>query len=87
MLTIEVPPLPSVVNHHPSSVDNLLLESLMRKTPRRSVAQFLQRGLSCISKDLSNRLVKELGKGFADEDLVVGDLKKKQIHHENGNTA
>eukprot|EP00954_Amorphochlora_amoebiformis_P012684 993253-Amorphochlora_amoeboformis.AAC.1 len=73
------PRLPKEVKHHPSSVNNLIMESLVSNAKKNmGVAKFLQKNLSCISAKLSGRLVEELGADF--EDLAVGDLSEKQIH-------
>jgi len=73
------PPPPKEVRHHPSSVDNLVMESLIANSrPNLTLQKFLTTKLSCITTKLATRLIEELGPKF-EYDCHVGDLTKKQI--------
>jgi DNA topoisomerase VI B subunit len=74
-----LPRLAAEVKHPPSSVQNLLVETLIRQTRARTLKQFLNKEFSCISAPHAARLIKELGRGFA-VDMDVEELQKKQIH-------
>jgi DNA topoisomerase VI subunit B len=58
----QCPPPPTLVKHHPKSVDNLVMESLVSGARQNlSLVRFLSTQLSSISKPLASRLVTELG--------------------------
>eukprot|EP00472_Partenskyella_glossopodia_P001009 CAMPEP_0197542394 /NCGR_PEP_ID=MMETSP1318-20131121/67680_1 /TAXON_ID=552666 /ORGANISM="Partenskyella glossopodia, Strain RCC365" /LENGTH=630 /DNA_ID=CAMNT_0043101653 /DNA_START=152 /DNA_END=2045 /DNA_ORIENTATION=+ len=73
-----MPNPPEEVKHHPSSVNNLVVESLIAGARKNLVLpKFLCKFLSCITAKHAKRLVDELG---IDDDMPVGELSKKQIH-------
>jgi DNA topoisomerase VI B subunit len=73
-------PAPCIeMKYHPSSCDNLLVESLIYGTKTRTLKKFLSTEFSSISPKLADRLIKELGAGFT-ATMRPKDLQKKQIH-------
>ena len=59
-----MPPPPVEVKHHPASVDNLLVESLIHNTKEKRLDRFLSREFSNISTALAHRLLSELDASF-----------------------
>ena len=74
-----MPPPPVEVKHHPASVDNLLVESLIHSTKEKRLDRFLAREFSNISTALAHRLLSELDASFT-PDTAPSALSKKQIH-------
>ena len=76
-----MPPLPKDMQHHPSSVDNLLVEQLIHqcKPKESSLKSFLRNSFSSISATLADRIISELQGDFT-PDMDVKTLSKKQIH-------
>lgn len=76
-----MPPLPKDMKHHPSSVDNLLVEQLIHqcKPKDSTLKHFLRTAFSSISPSLADRIISELQGDFS-ADLDVHSLSKKQIH-------
>mmetsp|Transcript_33786 Transcript_33786/g.66460 ORF Transcript_33786/g.66460 Transcript_33786/m.66460 type:complete len:695 (+) Transcript_33786:1-2085(+) len=74
-----MPAAPVETTHHPSSVDNLLLENLIYHTRQKTLKSFLCKELSCISASLAQRLVDELGGEF-ESGMNPADLSKKEVH-------
>lgn len=70
---------PETMKHHPSAVDNLLVEQLIYHSKIHTLKKFLCRDFSCISPTHASRLVQELGASFA-EDMDIRELSKKEIH-------
>jgi hypothetical protein len=52
-----MPPPAKEIKPHPTSVNDLLLRQLMEAHPHLTLKKFLQTQLSCISADLSGRLI------------------------------
>jgi DNA topoisomerase VI B subunit len=77
----QMPPLPTEVKHHPSSVNDLLLKQLLRRSAGRSVKAFLSSDLSSIDAKMANRLLAEFGakEGFA-ADMKCDGVTDKQVH-------
>lgn len=76
----QCPAPPTQVRHHPSSVDNLVIESLVATVrPGMQLRKFLSTQLSSITPTLASRLIQELGSRFEPE-MPVGEMTKKQIH-------
>ncbi|KAH8055077.1 DNA topoisomerase II [Aureococcus anophagefferens] len=77
----KVPPCPKKTGYHPSAVNELLLQQLLRRTTQKTLVGFLARGgeLSSISGPLAKRVVAECGGGFRDDDdpKALGDDAKK----------
>lgn len=75
-----MPSPPLEVKHHPSSVNNLLVEQLIHHAkPKTRVAQFLTTSFSAISASLADRLCEEMASDF-DTTVDVQTLGKTQIH-------
>ena len=74
-----MPPPPVEVKHHPSSVDNLLVESLIHNTKEKRLDRFLSREFSNISTPLAHRLLSELDTTFTPTTPPAA-LSKKQVH-------
>jgi len=77
-----MPPVAREMKHHPSSVDNLLVEQLIHEQSGGSASQhklkhFLKNSFSSINAALADRLIAELG---LEPDQDVRQLEKKQIH-------
>jgi len=74
----QMPPPAREVKHHPSSVNNLLIQQLLERTKTKTLAKFLTTELSAVSASLAKRVIAELGSGF-DDDMHPSDLTDKQI--------
>merc|ERR1719320_251314 len=72
-----IPREPLEVKHHPSSVDNLLVESLIQHTSCTTLKSFLHHEFVKIPQKLARELCDELGIDFK---LHPSKLTKKQIH-------
>lgn len=74
-----MPALPTVTKHHPSAAKEnmLLIKDLLAQTREKSLLMFLHREFTCINKDLSARLIQELGYGF-DSDMHPSEVSDKQ---------
>jgi DNA topoisomerase-6 subunit B len=76
-----VPPQPTQVKHHPSSVNQLVLQQLMNSVPASTkLIDFLANELSSISRDYAKRLVCELGCSFSEE-TSVAEVKGNMLRH------
>ncbi|KAF6005239.1 hypothetical protein CCYA_CCYA01G0282 [Cyanidiococcus yangmingshanensis] len=76
-----IPPSPKQVKHHPSSVNQLVLQQLMTAVPcETKLVDFLSNQLSSISKDYAQRLVEELGPSFSFE-TTVAEIKGNKLRH------
>ena len=75
-----MPPEAVEVKHHPSSVDNLLVERLIHEAkPGMKLQRFLSTQLSNISPALGARLISELGDDFSPS-TPISSLSKQHIH-------
>mmetsp|Transcript_16092 Transcript_16092/g.30402 ORF Transcript_16092/g.30402 Transcript_16092/m.30402 type:complete len:695 (-) Transcript_16092:2839-4923(-) len=74
----QMPPPAREVKHHPSSVNNLLVQQLLDKSNCNTLLKFLCEDLSGISPSIAKRIIAELGSGF-DETMKPLDLNDKQI--------
>jgi len=74
----QMPPPAKQVKHHPSSVNNLVVQQLIQFTRARTLVSFLTKELSSVSPSVAKRLVAELGPSF-EEDTDPVDLTNKQI--------
>jgi len=72
-----IPREPLEVKHHPSSVDNLLVESLIQHTSCTTLKSFLHHEFVKIPQKLARELCDELG---IEHKLHPTKLTKKQIH-------
>ena len=76
----QMPPPAREVKHHPSSVNNLLVQQLVDKSNCKTLLKFLCEDLSGVSPSIAKRVIKELGKeaGF-EEDMKPSSMDGKQI--------
>tara|TARA_B100000405_G_C16688957_1_gene412176 strand:+ start:8 stop:1255 length:1248 start_codon:yes stop_codon:yes gene_type:complete len=74
-----MPALPSVTKHHPTAAKEnmLLIKDLLAQTREKTLLNFLHKEFTCISKDLSARLIQELGYGF-ETDMHPSEVTDKQ---------
>ncbi len=77
-----MPCLAKEMKHHPSSVDNLLVEQLIHECANgnsnsHKLKNFIKNSFSSISPALAERLIAEL---YFDPEMDVRTLEKKQIH-------
>ena len=64
----QMPPLPKEIKHHPSSVNNIIVSQLIERSNYKTIIDFLTKELSCVTRNLAVRIVKECG---WDEDEIV----------------
>ena len=76
-----MPPQAQEVKHHPSSVDNLLVESLIHHSKEKKLKSFLSHSFSSITPAHAARLISELrhNSGMT-ADTAIASLSKKDIH-------
>jgi DNA topoisomerase VI subunit B len=75
--TDAMPPMPVEVKHHPASVDLELVKRLLADSPAPTMAAFLAREFSCISKAHASRLASEVRAGVS-PDTPPASLDAKQ---------
>lgn len=75
----QMPPAPQTVKHHPSSVNNIIVQQLIRLTKTKTMVSFLSKELSSVSTALAKRLVAELVAVKVAESTKPSDLTDKQI--------
>lgn len=68
-----MPPPAQEVKHHPSSINHLIIQQLIKRTSTKTFLNFLCTELACVTRPLAARIVKELGNGFA-ENMVPEDI-------------
>eukprot|EP00980_Cylindrotheca_fusiformis_P011233 scaffold2575_cov101-Cylindrotheca_fusiformis.AAC.7 len=79
----QMPPAAREVKHHPSSVNNLVIQQLIERSRQKSIAAFLEKELSCVSSGVAKRIVAECG--WSDDDdaenkkKTPADLTDKDI--------
>eukprot|EP00172_Hildenbrandia_rubra_P003163 Plantae.Rhodophyta-Hildenbrandia_rubra.ctg4724.p2 GENE.Plantae.Rhodophyta-Hildenbrandia_rubra.ctg4724~~Plantae.Rhodophyta-Hildenbrandia_rubra.ctg4724.p2 ORF type:complete len:687 (+),score=144.55 Plantae.Rhodophyta-Hildenbrandia_rubra.ctg4724:4625-6685(+) len=74
----KMPPAPSEVKHHPSSVNQLLIKQLIGDAlPKMTLSTFLSTEFNCVTSALASRLVAELGDDFSPS-MPVSSLT---LHH------
>ncbi|EJK50110.1 hypothetical protein THAOC_30957 [Thalassiosira oceanica] len=66
------------VKHHPTSVNNLLIQQLLERTNSKSLLKFLTNDLSGITSSAAKKLIERLGDSF-DADMSPEELDDKQI--------
>lgn len=66
------------VKHHPSSVNNLLIQQLLERTKSTTLLIFLTSDLSGITPSVGKKLIERLGNAF-DEDMGPEELDDKQV--------
>jgi DNA topoisomerase VI subunit B len=72
-----MPPPPSKAKVHPASVDNSVLDNLLRTTPQKTLLRFLTSELDAVDKKTALQLIDDLGSPFsADMDVRTIDTSK-----------
>jgi DNA topoisomerase-6 subunit B len=74
----QMPPPAREVKHHPSSVNNLLVQQLLDRSKSKTLLKFLCDDLSGVSPSIAKRLLAELGNGF-DDTMKPSELDGQQI--------
>jgi len=74
----QMPPPAREVKHHPSSVNNILVQQLLERTEHGTLEKFLCKDLAAVSPALSKRLIAELGSGFCDS-MTPSELNDKKV--------
>lgn len=67
----QMPPLPSEIKHHPSSINNVIIQQLLERSNHKTVVDFLCKELSGVSPSVAKRIVDECK-------LDTGSPKKKR---------
>jgi DNA topoisomerase-6 subunit B len=75
----QMPPVAKIVKHHPSSVNNLVIQQLMQFTRAKTVLKFLSTELASVSPAMAKRLVAELSKAEVTENMAPSQLTNTQI--------
>jgi DNA topoisomerase-6 subunit B len=57
----QMPPPGQEVKHHPSSVNNLVIQQLLERTKQKSLTKFLEKELSSVAPSVAKRIVAECG--------------------------
>jgi DNA topoisomerase-6 subunit B len=70
-----MPPPPSKAKVHPASLDNSVLDNLLRTTPQKTLLRFLTSELDAVDKKTAMNLIEELGFS-ADMDVRTVDTSK-----------
>lgn len=65
------------VKHHPSSVNNLVIQQLIERTDHKTISKFLEKELSSVSPSVAKRIVSECG--WDDEETGPKDLDNREI--------
>ncbi|KAL7530252.1 hypothetical protein ACHAXR_003388, partial [Thalassiosira sp. AJA248-18] len=73
----QMPAQAKEVKHHPSSVNNLLVQQLLERTNAKNLSKFLTSDLSGISTSVAKKLLDRLGSSF-DADMGPDELDDKQ---------
>mmetsp|Transcript_31102 Transcript_31102/g.88812 ORF Transcript_31102/g.88812 Transcript_31102/m.88812 type:complete len:667 (-) Transcript_31102:80-2080(-) len=72
----QMPPPAKQVKHHPSSVNNLVVQQLLNRTKQTTMTKFLEKELSSVTGPVAKRICKECG---WDDDMEPHDLTDRQI--------
>ncbi len=77
----QIPDLPSTVKHHPSSVNNIIVQQLIQQTKTKNIVSFVNQEFQAISVPLAKRLIAELAETVIGihEDLHPDALSDTQI--------
>jgi len=74
----QMPPLPREIKHHPSSVNNIIVSQLVERSNYRTIIDFLTKELSCVTRSLAQRIVKECD--WNEDDIVQpSDMTNRQL--------
>jgi DNA topoisomerase VI B subunit len=65
------------VKHHPSSVNNLVVQQLIERSKHKTLSKFLEKELSSVSPSVAKRIVKECG--WDDDEMEPEDLTDRHI--------
>ena len=72
-----MPPPPSKAKVHPASLDNSVLDNLLRTTPQKTLLRFLTAELDAVDKKTAMQLIDDLGPPFSPEmDVHTIDTSK-----------
>jgi len=74
----QMPPPAREVKHHPSSVNNLLVQQLLERSKCKTILKFLSTDLSSVTPALAKRIIDELDDDL-DESMSPADVNDKQI--------
>lgn len=79
----QIPPLPMEVKHHPSSVNDLLVQQLMdqakAKASTSNIVGFLTSQFQCIDRPLAVKIVNSMGGHFT-PDMQTSTLTAQHVH-------
>lgn len=76
----QIPDMPSTVKHHPSSVNNIIVQQLIQQTKTTNLVSFLTKELQSISATLAKRLIAELEESAGlNEEMHPNEFSDKQI--------
>ena len=75
----QMPPPAKEVKHHPSSVNNLLVQQLLDRSQSKTFLKFLTSDLSGVGPSVAKRLVAELEQDGFDEEMSPNALTDRQI--------
>lgn len=73
----QMPPPAREVKHHPSSVNNLVIQHLLERTRKTTIIEFLEKELSSVTRNVAQRICAECG--WDDMDLNPKELTDRQI--------
>lgn len=74
----QMPALPQEIKHHPSSVNNIIISQLIERSDYKTLIDFLTKELSCVSRSIAQRIVKECG--WNENDIVKpSDITTRQL--------
>ena len=73
----QMPPPAKQVKHHPSSVNNLVVQQLIDRTKQINMPKFLEKELACVTSSIALRICQECG--LEADGLHPTDLNDRQI--------
>lgn len=73
----QMPEAAREVKHHPSSVNNLVIQQLLERTKQNTISKFLEKELSSVPASVAKRIVAECG--WDDDEMEPNDLTSKDI--------
>lgn len=73
----QMPPPAATVKHHPSSVNNIIVQQLIQMTRTKTLVKFLSTELASVSPVMAKRLIGELNE--VDEEMDPRDLRDTHI--------
>ena len=75
----QMPPPAREVKHHPSSVNNLLVQQLLDRSKSKTIVKFLTTDLSAVGPSVAKRLVQQLEEDGFYDDMSPSDVSDRQI--------